>query len=229
VPLCGACTRLTEPRLQGRNQPSRFTAWRLFVLLQSRCRSCAITRADERVVEWLMAPVLKTGRPKGLVGSNPTPSALRRVISDPPSLKLGRGREVTGEKSALVPLRQRLSFLTCHYSLCQCGARYAHGLKAKLSLQSQNEALNNPTPFAIQILRLTYQSAVCYECARLRHPTFQRIFGRAEEARGAGPSLGLPLYAISRTNWSPESAEMRPLFKTPREDGSWFRAELDSS
>lgn len=27
------------------------------------------------VVEWLMAPVLKTGRPKGLVGSNPTPSA----------------------------------------------------------------------------------------------------------------------------------------------------------
>ena len=29
------------------------------------------------VVEWLMAPVLKTGRPKGLVGSNPTPSATR--------------------------------------------------------------------------------------------------------------------------------------------------------
>jgi hypothetical protein len=32
------------------------------------------------VVEWLMAPVLKTGRPKGLVGSNPTPSA--KAISD---------------------------------------------------------------------------------------------------------------------------------------------------
>ena len=28
------------------------------------------------VVEWLIAPVLKTGRPKGLVGSNPTPSAM---------------------------------------------------------------------------------------------------------------------------------------------------------
>gem|GEM_PF-2282783 len=28
------------------------------------------------VVEWLMAPVLKTGRAKVLVGSNPTPSAL---------------------------------------------------------------------------------------------------------------------------------------------------------
>jgi hypothetical protein len=34
------------------------------------------------VVEWFMAPVLKTGRPKGLVGSNPTPSALRQVISE---------------------------------------------------------------------------------------------------------------------------------------------------
>ncbi len=34
------------------------------------------------VVEWFMAPVLKTGRPRGLVGSNPTPSALRQVISE---------------------------------------------------------------------------------------------------------------------------------------------------
>jgi hypothetical protein len=51
---------------------------------------------------------------------------------------------------------------------------------------------------------------------RLRHPTFQRIFGRVEEARGAGPSLGLPLSAISGSNWSPESAEVRPLFKAPR-------------
>src|SRR5205823_1426184 len=33
-----------------------------------------------------------------------------------------------------------------------------------------------------------------------------------------------PLSAISRSNWSPESAEVRPLFKAPREDGSWFRA-----
>ena len=28
------------------------------------------------VVEWLMAPVLKTGRAQALVGSNPTPSAI---------------------------------------------------------------------------------------------------------------------------------------------------------
>src|SRR5438034_11772300 len=62
--------------------------------------------------------------------------------------------------------------------------------------------------------------------SRLRHPTFQRIFGRAEEARGAGPALGPPLSAIARSNWSPESAEVR-LFTAPREDGSWFRAELD--
>ena len=72
-------------------------------------------------------------------------------------------------------------------------------------------------------------SGVLINSLRLRHPTFQRIFGRAEEARGAGPSLGPPLYAISRSNWSPESAEVRPLFKAPREDGSWFRAELDCS
>ena len=64
---------------------------------------------------------------------------------------------------------------------------------------------------------------------RLRHPTFQRIFGRAEEARGAGPSLRHRLARSPRSNWSPESAEVRPLFKAPREDGSWFRAELDCS
>jgi hypothetical protein len=38
------------------------------------------------VVEWLMAPVLKTGRAQALVGSNPTPSAraqrARNVISE---------------------------------------------------------------------------------------------------------------------------------------------------
>ena len=37
------------------------------------------------VVEWLMAPVLKTGRAQALVGSNPTPSAKRNersVMSD---------------------------------------------------------------------------------------------------------------------------------------------------
>jgi hypothetical protein len=109
------------------------------------------------------------------------------------------------------------------------GARHAHGIKAKLYLQSQRAALDNLTRSAIQILGLTHPNAVCYERARLRHPTFQRIFGRTEEARGAGSTLGLPLYAISRSNWSPESAEVRPLFKAPREDGSWFRAELDCS
>jgi len=38
-----------------------------------------------------------------------------------------------------------------------------------------------------------------------------------------------PFSAISRSKWSPESAEVRPLFKAPREDRSWFRAELDCS
>jgi hypothetical protein len=55
------------------------------------------------------------------------------------------------------------------------------------------------------------------------------MFGRAEEARGAGPSLGPPLYAISRFNWSPESTKARRLFEAPREDGSSFRADLEQS
>jgi hypothetical protein len=38
-----------------------------------------------------------------------------------------------------------------------------------------------------------------------------------------------PLSTISRSNWSPESAEVRPLLKAPRENGSRFRAELDCS
>ena len=36
-----------------------------------------------------------------------------------------------------------------------------------------------------------------------------------------------PLSAISRSNWSPESAEVRPLFKASREDDSSFRADLE--
>jgi hypothetical protein len=36
--------------------------------------SSALAMAEGGVVEWLMAPVLKTGDPKGSVGSNPTPS-----------------------------------------------------------------------------------------------------------------------------------------------------------
>jgi hypothetical protein len=36
-----------------------------------------------------------------------------------------------------------------------------------------------------------------------------------------------PLSAISRFTWSPESAEVRPLFKASREDDSSFRADLE--
>jgi hypothetical protein len=39
-----------------------------------------------------------------------------------------------------------------------------------------------------------------------------------------------PFSAISRSNWSPESAEVRPLLqKRLAQGGSWFRAELDCS
>jgi hypothetical protein len=34
---------------------------------------------DDKVVEWLMAPVLKTGEVKASVGSNPTPSAFSNL------------------------------------------------------------------------------------------------------------------------------------------------------
>jgi hypothetical protein len=38
-----------------------------------------------------------------------------------------------------------------------------------------------------------------------------------------------PLSAISRFNWSPESAEVRPLFEAPRQDDSSFRGDLEQS
>jgi hypothetical protein len=73
---------------------------------------------------------------------------------------------------------------------------------------------------------------------RLRHPTFQRIFGRTGKSLWGCTFAETPLNAISRSNWSPESAKMNEitlpchavaLAKTgldaPREDGSWFRAE----
>src|SRR5437868_9066839 len=47
------------------------------LLLLNRSEMAQFTRAklSGGVVEWLMAPVLKTGRAQALVGSNPTPSA----------------------------------------------------------------------------------------------------------------------------------------------------------
>ncbi len=57
---------------------------------------------------------------------------------------------------------------------------------------------------------------------------------RRLNALSAGPKNRLrgltfaeaPLSAISRFNWSPESTEARRLFEAPREDDSWFRADL---
>ncbi|MFM8278325.1 MAG: hypothetical protein ACKN89_15315, partial [Cyanobium sp.] len=57
------------------------------------------------VVEWLMAPVLKTGDPQGSVGSNPTPS----VLSDPsPRLAL----ELVGDLSFEAPPAAPLGMVT---------------------------------------------------------------------------------------------------------------------
>jgi hypothetical protein len=46
----------------------------------------------------------------------------------------------------------------------------------------------------------------------------------SKAGRGGLTFAEAPLSAISRSNWSPESAEGWPLFKAPREDDSSFRA-----
>jgi hypothetical protein len=45
-------------------------------LAQHRANGTLLRTAPGGVVEWFMAPVLKTGRAQALVGSNPTPSAI---------------------------------------------------------------------------------------------------------------------------------------------------------
>src|SRR5437016_5751545 len=82
------------------------------------------------VVERLMAPVLKTGRAKVLVGSNPTPSAISKHF------------------------RSSVNS-SCHFSIrarrfersSTGGERYAPRLKSRrcgIILQSQSAALDNP-------------------------------------------------------------------------------------
>ena len=112
------------------------------------------------MAERLIAPVLKTGRPKGLVSSNLTPSALRHVIVTrlrPAVAGLRRGSEVTGEKSALVPA-QRFLFSLITIQLAGLRRVKHEGSKAKFQgaairkspfLDCQTKALENP-PSAIQ-------------------------------------------------------------------------------
>jgi hypothetical protein len=73
-------------------------------------------------------------------------------------------------------------------------------------------------------------SGVLVKSPRLRHPTSQRTFGPVLKSRLRGLTFAeAPLSAISRFNWSPESTEVRRLFKAPREDDSSFRADLEQS
>ena len=55
------------------------------------------------VVEWLMAPVLKTGRAQALVGSNPTPSATQFSIFDL-RLSICNGFHRTTQNAATIPI-----------------------------------------------------------------------------------------------------------------------------
>jgi hypothetical protein len=79
------------------------------------------------VAERLIAPVLKTGRPKGLVSSNLTPSATLHSIAGTLCLQLLY--VCANEDSNAVRL----------------AGRDSAGLQAKLSLQSQSAALANLT------------------------------------------------------------------------------------
>ena len=80
-----------------------------------------------------MAPVLKTGKAQAFVGSNPTPSASSKISSNP-------------------WLPSRFAFAVGRFERSSTGgARYAQGLRAKLSNWSQSVALDNPTPSAISI------------------------------------------------------------------------------
>jgi hypothetical protein len=74
-----------------------------------------------------------------------------------------------------------------------------------------------PVPKRIKIDRATL-SGVSVKMRRWKSPTFQHIFGGPETARRAGPTLGLPLSAISDP-WA-ESARVSQLTKAPHEDGS---------
>ncbi len=51
------------------------------------------------VAEWLKAPVLKTGIPKGNVGSNPTPSAMDSSKTDTDLSPLNRSCDLFGAVS----------------------------------------------------------------------------------------------------------------------------------
>src|SRR3977135_1480847 len=77
-----------------------------------------------------MAPVLKTGKAEAFGGSHPPPSASSAISSNP-----------------WLPSRFAFAVWRFERSLTG-GARYAQGLKAKLSNWSQSAALDNPTPSA---------------------------------------------------------------------------------
>ena len=76
-------------------------------------------------------------------------------------------------------------------------------------------ALNSPANRNLKNI-LDSLAATTQKGGRLRHPTFQRIFGRAEVSPWGWTFAGTPLYAISRSNWSPDSAKLRPLLEAPR-------------
>ena len=83
------------------------------------------------VVEWLMAPVLKTGRAQALVGSNPTPSAFSQ--GDPLSM---RERSIRVRCRVTIPGcpnsppgRQERSRQQNDVSIAECGMRAADRAK----------------------------------------------------------------------------------------------------
>ncbi len=86
----------------------------------------------------------------------------------------------------------------CADGLCKCPFS---------ALSKRSQALVFANPKRIGLKSHVQLLGVLVKRPRLRHPTFQRIFGWAEEARGPEPFAGTPLSAISRSNQSPESSE----------------------
>jgi hypothetical protein len=134
--LCASTTPKRIFRIFARLERRRFllsgnTSRKRLPYCTEQLLAASVERHNEApggVVEWLMAPVLKTGRPKGLVGSNPTPSAILFRDQKSAGFQVHRGWS-TGDSNAVRPV-----------------GRGAQGSGAKLSSWSQSAAWIIPPP-----------------------------------------------------------------------------------
>jgi hypothetical protein len=111
------------------------TNWRFpFGVVKDSSNHFALPPGSGGVVEWLMAPVLKTGRAQALVGSNPTPSARLTFVY------LGNASLLTLDRAA----EMRTCGSTARAKRFNTGASQPRGANA--------QSIGNPTSSA----RLTF-------------------------------------------------------------------------